>query len=307
MNHSSKLGFWLAEYYLSSQQSRDSGRYFEGGKRTFFETSEGPTTTYTENIPAPFKVHLITHIPHFPMIGLDSPVLKPLDANQSNRSPKSGASSPTKSSRPSSARSGSVSPLRRGPLRPSSPIRRAIQVQRDAPAFTIYAASEEEETQTLKTCQLMPKADMFDDEVPKENMVEGVVQAEGKDKDDSEKAAPKKSPSRLGRMPLGEHWPTLRTSKVTKPVTSPKRKPFTPLSALDFPAYISAGNNENVLLTSAKGLAVFDETFTYELPVFATPPRKRRMSIPAADTRTSISQPLVQTWQKTAFPVFQDE
>ncbi|KAG5370157.1 hypothetical protein CJU90_1500 [Yarrowia sp. C11] len=241
------------------------------------------------------------------MIGLDSPVLKPLDANQSSRSPKSGASSPSKSSRPSSARSGSVSPLRRSPLRPSSPIRRAIQVQRDAPAFTIYAASEQEETETLKTSQEMPKADMFDDEVPKENMVEGVVQTEGKGKDDGKKAAPKKSPSRLGRTPLGEHWPTLRSNKVSKPVSSPKRKAFAPLSASAYPAYISAGTSENVLLTSAEGLAVFDEAFTYELPVFATPPRKRRMSLLPADTRTSISQPLVQSWQKTAFSVFQDE
>ncbi|KAG5362975.1 hypothetical protein CJU89_2116 [Yarrowia sp. B02] len=242
------------------------------------------------------------------MIGLDSPVLKPRDANQGSRSPKSGASSPTKTSRPSSARSGSVSPLRRSPLRAASPIRRAIQVQRDAPAFTIYTASEEEETETLKTSQQMPKADMFDDEVPKENMVEGVLAAaEGKGKDDSKKAAPKKSPSKIGRTPLGEHWPNLRSSKVSKPVISPKRKPLSALSAVDYPAYISSGNNENVLLTSAKGLAVFDEAFTYELPVFATPPRKRRMSIPAADTRTSISQPLIQTWQKTAFSVFQDE
>lgn len=242
------------------------------------------------------------------MIGLDSPVLKPLDPNQSSRSPKSGASSPTKASRPSSARSGSVSPLRRSPLRPSSPIRRAINVQRDAPAFTIYAASEEEETETLQTSQLMPKADMFDDEVPKENMADGVLPgAEGKGKDDGKKAAPKKSPSRLGQTPLGEHWPTLRTNKVSKPVSSPKRKPLAALSAEDFPAYISSGNSENVLLTSAKGLAVFDAAFTYELPVFATPPRKRRVSSPPADTRTSITQPLVQSWQKTAFPVFQDE
>lgn len=240
------------------------------------------------------------------MIGLDSPVLKPLDANQSSRSPKSGASSPTKSSRPSSARSGSVSPIRRG-LRASSPIRRVIQVQRDAPAFTIYAASEEEETATLKTSQLMPKADMFDDEVPKENMVEGVEAPAGKGKDDK-RTSPKKSPSRIGRTPLGEHWPNLRTSnKVSKPATSPKRKPLSPLSATEYPAYISSGNSENVLLTSSKGLAVFDEAFTYELPVFVTPPRKRRVSIPAADTRTSITQPLIQRWQKTSFPVFQDE
>lgn len=246
------------------------------------------------------------------MIGLDSPVLKPLDTNQTNRSPKSVASSPGKSSRPSSSHSGSLSPLRKSPTRASSPIRRVLQVQRDAPEFTIYAASEEEERQTQLATQKRPQIDMFDDEFPKENMVEGVVvgdETKGKKegKNESKDSPARKAPSKLRKTPLGEHWPNLRSSnKVSKPV-SPKRRTLAPLSASEFPAYISVGNGKDLLLTSNQGLELFTETFTYELPFYATPPRKRRLSIPLPDTRTSISQPLAQRWQHTAFPLFHDE